>query len=169
MSTKLQEIADWKEGLGHQQARDHDAEKKQIVANDVDKRHPAAEKCVQEGDLVLLERRKENKLSPQYKEPYLVTARHGDQSHLKGVEYKRNIQHVRQFVTPVIESEQPSLADPVLILNERTSGQESTPSPEVGASGTPVVDCSPTQPQPLPRRLEGVNRPPERLSDYVTT
>ena len=35
-------------------------------------------------DFVLLEKRKENKLSPHYeKEPYQVTARHGDQVQLK--------------------------------------------------------------------------------------
>ena len=73
MSTKLPEVADLEgsEGLGHQQARDHNAEKKQIMADHVDKRHQAADKCVQEGDLVLLEKKKENKLSPHYeKEPY---------------------------------------------------------------------------------------------------
>ena len=64
MTTKLSEVTDLEEseGLGHQQARDHDAEKKQIVADHVNKRHQAAEKCVQEGDLVLLEKKKENKL-----------------------------------------------------------------------------------------------------------
>jgi len=40
MTTKLLEVADLEESecLGHQHARDHDAEKKQIVANHVDKR-----------------------------------------------------------------------------------------------------------------------------------
>ena len=54
---------------------------------------------------MLLEKTKENKLSPRYeKEPYLVMARHGGQIQLKslqGVEYKRNVQSVKQFVTPV--------------------------------------------------------------------
>ena len=41
-------------------------------------------RCVQEGDLVLLEKEKENKLSSHYeKEPYQVTARYGDQVQLK--------------------------------------------------------------------------------------
>ena len=85
-----------------------------------------------------------------------MTARHGDQVQLKslqGVEYKRNVQHVKRFVTPVIEPEEPSLADPVLIPHERTSGQESTSSPEVGASASPVVDCSPTWP-PTARKTQ---------------
>jgi len=146
MTTKLPEVADLEEseGLGHQQARDHDAAKKQVVAYHVNKRYQAAEKCIQEGDLVLLERKKENKLSPHYeKEPYQVTSCYGDQVQLKspqGVEYKGNVQHVKCFVTPVIEPEEPSLADPVLIPHERTSG-----------------------------RSGRVTRPPERLSDYLTT
>ncbi|KAL9969823.1 hypothetical protein ACROYT_G022089 [Oculina patagonica] len=100
-------------------------EKKQIGADHVDKKHHAAEKCIQEGDLVLLEKRKENKLSQNYeKEPYQVTARYGDQVQLKtpqGVEYKRNIQHVKRFVTPAIESAK----------REQMCGQEPTPSPEI--------------------------------------
>ncbi|KAL9976001.1 hypothetical protein ACROYT_G013230 [Oculina patagonica] len=92
MSTKLPEVADLEEpeNLGYQQARDHDAEKKQIGADHVDKKHQAAEKCIQEGDLVLLEKRKENKLSPNYeKEPYQVTARYGDQVQLKSPQATR--------------------------------------------------------------------------------
>ena len=97
LSTKLLEVADLEESEdpGYQQARDRDAGKKQVGADHADKRHQAAEKCIQEGDFVLLEKRKENKLSLRYeKEPYQVTARHGDQVQLKspqGVQYKRNI------------------------------------------------------------------------------
>ena len=73
--------------------------KKQVGADHADKRHQAAEKCIQEGVFLLLEKTKENKLSPHYeKEPYQVKARHGDQVQLKspqGVQYKRNIQHVK--------------------------------------------------------------------------
>ena len=87
LSTKFPEVADLEESEdpGYQQARDRDAEKKQGGADHADKRHQAAaEKCIQEGDFVLLEKRKENKLSPHYeKEPYQVTACHGDQVQLK--------------------------------------------------------------------------------------
>ena len=78
---------------------------------------------MQEGDFVLLEKRKENKLSPRYeKETYQVTARHGDQVQLKspqGVQYKRNIQHVKQFVTPATEPRGPSLAEPAEVPCEQ--------------------------------------------------
>ena len=147
--------------------------KKQVGADYADKTHQAAEKCIQEGDFVLLEKRKENKLSPHYeKEPYQVTARHGDQVHLKspqGVQYKREIQHVNQFVTPATELKGPSLADPAQVPSEQFFEQELTPSPEIGAFAWPVEDQSPIQQQLLPRRSGRVTRPPERFSDYVTT
>ena len=40
--------------------------KKQVGADHADKRHQAAEKCIQEGDFVLLEKRKENKCDPPW-------------------------------------------------------------------------------------------------------
>ena len=158
------------EDPGYQQARDRDAEKKQVGADHADKRHQAAEKCIQEGDFVLLEKRKENKLSPHYeKEPYQVTARHGDQVQLKspqGVQCKRNIQHVKQFVTPVTEPKGLSLAEPADVPCEQTCEQELTPSPEMGASAWPVEDQSPIQQQLLPREDQGES--PDLLRDSVT-
>ena len=56
------------------------------------KKHRAADRDVREGDAVLLEQRRENKLSPVYeKEPYEVLTRYGDQVVLKslqGMQYK---------------------------------------------------------------------------------
>ena len=105
---------------------------------------------------MLLGKRKENKLTPCYKkEPYQVTARHGDQVQLKspqGVQYKRNIQHVKQFVTPATEPRGPSLAEPAEVPCEQMCGQEPTSSPQMGASAGPVEDQSPFQQQLLPRR-----------------
>ena len=123
---------------------------------------------------MLLEKRKEKKLSPHYeKESYQVTARHGDQIQLKsphGVQYKRNIQHVKQFVTPATELIRgPSFAEPADVHCEQMCGQEPTFSPEMEASAGPVEDQSPIQQQLLPRRSGRVTRPPERFSDYVTT
>ena len=100
-----------------------------------------------------------------------MTARYGNQVQLKspqGVEYKRNIQHVKRFVTPVIESKEPNLADPA-VVREQMCRQEFTPSLEMGASTSPVEDQSPIQPQPLPRRSGRATRPRKRFSDYVTT
>ena len=136
-----------------------------------DNGHHAAEKCVQEGDLVLLEKRKENKLSSHYeKEPYQVTARYGDQVQLKspqGAEYRRNVQHVKRFVIPDREPQEQQPAGPVAVPNEHALGQETTPSLETGGGASPAD--GPNQEQLLPRRSGRVTRPPERLSDYVTT
>ena len=122
---------------------------------------------------MLLEKRKENKLSPRYeKEPYKATACHGDQVQLKsrqGVQYKRNIQHVKQFVTPATEPRGPTLTEPAEVPYVQMCGQEPTSSPEMGASAGPVEDQSRIQQQLLPRRSGRVTRPPERFSDYVAT
>ena len=117
-------------------------------------------KCVQEGDLVLLEKKKENKLSSHYeKEPYQVTARYGDQVQLKspqGAEYRRYIQHVKQFVIPDREPQDQQPAGPVAVPSEHALGQEITPSLETGGGASP--DDGPNQEQLLPRRSGRVTR-----------
>ena len=161
---KLPEVADLEESeeLGYQQTRDRDAEKKQIGADNADKSHYAAKKCVQEGDLVLLEKKKENKLSSHYeKEPYQVTARYGDQVQLKspqGAEYRRYIQHVKQFVIPDREPKDQQPAGPVAVPSEHALGQEITPSLETGGGASPAD--GPNQEQLLPRRSGRVTRTP---------
>lgn len=88
---------------------------------------------------MLPEKRKGNKLSLHCeREPYQVMARHGNQIQLKspqGVEYKRNIQHVKQFIVLVIEPKGSSLADPVQVPCEKVCGKELTPSPEMEVQG----------------------------------
>ena len=83
LSTKLPELADIGDSdeATHPEVRDRDGEKKQRGADYVEKKHHAPDKPdVQEGGLVLPEKRKESKLSTCYKkEPYLVIERHGDQ------------------------------------------------------------------------------------------
>ena len=101
ISTKLPDIGELSEvddSASLQQTRDRDAEKKQVAADYADKRRQASEKELETGDLVLLEKKKENKLSPAYEsELYKITACNGDQIHIEspqGVTYKRNIQHL---------------------------------------------------------------------------
>ena len=57
-----------------------------------------------EKESVLLEKKKENKLSPSYeKKPYQVISRYGDQLVLQspqGVQYKRKFQHIKPFNMP---------------------------------------------------------------------
>ena len=63
LSTKLPEVADLEES-GISAGQRSRCRKKRVGADHADKRHQAAEKCIQEGEFVLLEKRKENKLSP---------------------------------------------------------------------------------------------------------
>ena len=67
--------------------RDRDAERRQAVADYAGKRNQSSvsqEREPNTGDLVLLEKKKENKLSAAYEEdPYLVTARYGYQIHIQ--------------------------------------------------------------------------------------
>ena len=147
---------------------DRDAEKKQRGADYVDKKHHAAdEPDVQEGELVLLEKRKETKLSTNYeKEPYKVLERHGDQIELKssqGAVYKRNIQHVKRFVDPVADPGEPDSSGSVVrSVPEQNFGQEVSPNPTVEASAIPVEEQNPVL------LCQGDTWPPERLKEYVT-
>ena len=136
LSTKLPELADLDDSdeATHPEVRERDAERKQMGADYVGKRHHnAADKPnVQEGELVLLEKRKEPKLSTSYeKEPYKVIERHGDQIKLKlsqGAVYKRNIQHLKRFVDPATDPGEPDSSDPVVSsVPEQPSGQEASP------------------------------------------
>jgi len=63
-----------------QQVRDRDSGKKQLAKDDADRRYHMEDRSVGIKDAVLLEKRKENKLSAPYEsEPYIVTRCHGDQ------------------------------------------------------------------------------------------
>ena len=83
LSTKLPDIGETNEAEDNtlqQQVKGHDAEKKQGTANYADKIQQAPDREMGTRHLVLLEKKKENKLSAPYKsEPYKVTACYGDQ------------------------------------------------------------------------------------------
>ena len=176
LSTKLPELADFGDSdeATHPEVRDWDAEKKLRGADYVDKKHHAADKPdVQEGGLVLLEKRKETKLSTNYeKEPYQVVERHGDQIKLKssqGAVYKRNIQHVKRFVDPATDPGELDYSDPLVrSVPEQHCAQGASPTPTVEASAIPVEKQTPVQIEPLPRRSGRVTRPPDRLKEYLT-
>ena len=68
---ELTEVAEKQSDVVYQQLRDRDAERKQLAKDYADRRNHAKDRAVNVGDAVLLERRKENKLSPSYEtEPY---------------------------------------------------------------------------------------------------
>ncbi len=90
--------------VSDQGVRDRHTQRKQSGKEYADKRFHARDRNVREGDTVLLEKKKENKLSYCYeKEPYEVMSCYGDQVILRspqGVQYKRNLQHIKPFNMP---------------------------------------------------------------------
>ena len=87
-----------------QGAIDRDTQKKKANKDYVDKKFHARERDVGEGDWVLLEQKRQNKLSSWYeKEPYEVMAWYGDQVVLMSSnrgEYRRNMHHIKPFNIP---------------------------------------------------------------------
>jgi hypothetical protein len=83
----------------HLEVRDKDAETKQKSKDNIDVRRQAKESNIQVGDKILLEQTKQNKLSTNYEpSPYEVTGKFGNQVIIKsngGVEYKRNVSHMK--------------------------------------------------------------------------
>lgn len=79
LTTKLPEFTDSGENQMDavlQQVRDRDSEKKQQAKHYVDTRYHAKDRPIAVGDAVLLEKKRENKLSPSCEsQPYEVTAR----------------------------------------------------------------------------------------------
>ena len=98
-------------------------------------------------------------MSPSYEtEPYKVTECRGDQVILKsphGVEYRRNLQHVKPLVTPDIKSSTEQEPDPT----EESLIPEPVDRPPEGKV--------PQEAAVTPRRSGRVSRPPRRLDDYV--
>ena len=98
---ELSGLDDEEADISDQGARDCDTQKKQANKDYADKKFHAKERDMQEGDLVLLEQRRQNKLSSSYeKEPYEVMTRYGDQVALRSSnegEYRRNMQHIKPF------------------------------------------------------------------------
>ena len=95
LKTKMPELVDLEEEeieVSDQGVHDRDTQRKQTGKDYADKRFHARDRNVREGDTVLLEKTKENKLSSCYeKEPYELMSRYGDQVILRspqGVQYK---------------------------------------------------------------------------------
>jgi len=125
-----------------------------------DKRFHARDRNVREGDNALLENKKKNKLSPCYeKEPYRVISRYGDPVVLRspeGVQYKRNLLHIKPFNMPDPKEPKPLETPPM--AKDQIPIAESPPEDEPSAV--------PTAEQPV-RRSGRVTSRPKALSDYV--
>ena len=150
MKTKLPEFVPEEEReILYQDVRDLDSERKQANKDYIDQKFHTRDKNVSQSDLVLLEKKKENKLSPAYeREPYEVVKRQGDQVVLRstdGVEYKRNLQHIKPFVKPCVEKKTPD------------------PQDEKSPTDLHIEDMQ----QEKRRRSDRVTRKPEALRDFV--
>ena len=126
---------DKEEEVSSQEARDSDAQNKQANKDYVDKKFHARERDVREGDVFLLEQKRENRLSSSFeREPYEVLAQYGDRVVLQspeGVQYRRNLQHIKPFKLPEREHHVTSQQEPEPVT-ERVLPQAS-PAPSAAS------------------------------------
>ena len=195
LNTKMSELTGLDEeeaDISDQGATDRHTQKKQENKDYVDKNFHAKERDVREGDLVLLEQKRQNKLSSSYeKYPYEVMTRYRDQVNCveasNGGEYRTNMQHIKPFNIPDHERE----------ASHSELGCASTTAASASATQvmapTPVTPITTTAPAEIPRsslppaavetppgvpfsgaeqlpplkRSGRVTRRPKTLSDYV--
>ena len=128
---------------------------------------------MREGDSVLLEKKKENKLSPCYeKEPYQVISHYGDQVVLRspqGVQYKRNLQHIKPFNMPDPKGQETPLQDGEPQIEPKPFEMPPMAKDQAPMAESPPEDVPsavPTAEQPV-RRSSRIKNRPTALSDYV--
>ena len=192
LNTKMPELSgldDEEADISDQGARDRDTQKKQANKDYVEKKLNVKERDVREGDLVLLEHKRQNKLSSSYeKEPYEVMTRYGDQVVLRSSnrgEYRRNMQHIKPFNCPdheraASQSELGSAsatasASATQVMAPVTPITAPAPAeiPRMSLPPAAAVEIPPEVPvsgaeQPPPLRRSGrATRRPKTLSDYV--
>ena len=117
------------------------------------------------GDAVLLEKRKESKLSASYEsDPYIATCRQGDQVVMpspQGVQGKRNLQRVEPLAIPDTDY---STGDNPDRPDQPSSPDHVDPNPQQSEPTGSVYTAS-------PRRSGRVSRPPRALeiqiSDFI--
>ena len=170
---ELVDMEDEEVEVSDQGVRDQDTQRKQSNKDYVDRRFHARDREIKEGDTVLLEKKKENKLSPSYeKEPYEVTSRYGDQVVLcspQGVQYKRNLQHIKPFHRPVEENQGTSIQDadsPTETKTTELPPVEENPVPMAEAPPEIVPPAVSAAEQPL-RRSSRITSRPKSLNEYV--
>ena len=176
LTSKMPELVNVEEEeveVSDQAVRDRDTQRKQFNKDYVDKKFHARDRNVREGDSVLLEKKKENKLSPCYeKEPYQVISRYGDQVVLRspqGVQYKRNLQHIKPFNMPEPKEQETPLQDaepqiePKPFETPRMT-KDRVPMAESPPEGLPSAVLTAEQPV---RRSGRIKNRPKALSDYV--
>ena len=132
---------------------DRDRERKQKGKDYADNLRGACESTLKEGDKVLLQKRKTDKLSPSFEAtPYEVVNKQGGHVEIKspaGIHYKRNVSHLQKYEED--KSQETAVSSPKGTLSKY---------PETIQEEEPRVS---TQHYALRPRC---NCQPERLKDY---
>lgn len=150
--------------------REQDKLKKEKAAQYGDKRRSAKPSDISEGDLVLLQQNKQDKLTTTYKpELYTVMSRNGSGVTIQSaeaVQYRRNVAHLKKYIRPSQDPEE------VVIDTKFEHGQESGQSPTPADVGQPVVppaaQSSEGDPTNTVRHSDRVRVRPSHLKDFVT-
>ncbi|KXJ18278.1 Uncharacterized protein K02A2.6 [Exaiptasia diaphana] len=151
--TKLPDV---QEGVRDDEFKDKDSEMKMKAKLYADKRRNAEESELVPGDAVLMRQSKENKLSTRFEpEPYKVVSRDKNSVVVEspqGVQYQRNLTHVKKYQTPAIDCE------------------DSTQPSDYGEQPTEIQNKVETAEQPTTAsRPTRTRKVPKKFDDFVVT
>ena len=153
--------------------RERDAQGKLRQKEYADSKRSAQYSDIAEGDRILLNKSRDNKLSPNFEpEPYIVVEKKGNAVLIEDQEGStklRNARHMKKFLQP----------DPCTEATEADGGDEAEDMPTRKQSEATSlipqtnIDKHPTLPpessaSPLPSRPTRVRRPPAWMSDFVS-
>lgn len=144
--TKLPELQDYK--LDDEEIRDRDAKQKEKGKSYGDEKRHAVQSDIKPGDKVLLKQNKENKLTTPFSyNPYVVQSKNGNSVVVEsgGVEYKRNVTHVKKYLENEVQNE----------------GEEKTDCEIIGTNDKESM-CEEIIQRPIRNRQK-----PVRFNDYV--
>ena len=154
------------------EAAEQDKANKGKVAQYVDKKRNAKSSDIQEGDTVLLQQPRQNKLTTTYKpELYTVTSRNGSEVTVQspdGVEYRRNVAHVKKYVSSPGDrgtlSESADLHDSSELV-QKCEPQNSEPTSQQTRTSTVVAPQEHSS--VAARRSTLVREKPRYLENYI--
>ena len=151
--SKLPGVEELRSASNDSEVLDRDRERKQKGKDYADNLRGACESNLKEGDKVLLQKPRADKLSPSFEAtPYEVVNKEGGHVEIKspaGVHYKRNVTHLRKYEEDKSQETAVSIPKWTLPKDQETSQEE---EPRVS-----------TQHYALRPRC---NRQPDRLKDY---
>ena len=151
--SKLPGVEELRSASNDSEVLDRDRERKQKGKDYADNLRGACESNLREGDKVLLQKPKSDKLSPSFEAtPYEVVNKHGGHVEIKsptGIHYKRNVTHLQKYVED--KSQETETSNPKGTLSK---------DPETNQEEEPRVSIQHYALRPRHKRQ------PERLKDY---